>query len=142
MKKCLKCSADVFTHNYCYYHRGEYYREKKWFAQKAKKAIKKVSDKQKKVNQGKSAIKAKLMKESNGRCFFCGGKAVDLVHILRQGTEALLRDKIENCLVGCRDCHDTFDDGDFMTLKNIEKVLERMKKLDEMYYNRFINRKS
>ena len=139
-KKCKLCSANVFTHNYCYYHRGEYYKTQKWFAQKAKKAVKPVSDKQKKVNTAKAGIKDKLMKLNNRKCFFCGGRAVDLVHIIRQGAKAGLRDKEDNCIVGCRDCHKVFDDGDYTTLKNIDKVLERMKELDEMYYLRFIGR--
>ena len=118
------------------------YKERQWAKKKPQKAIKKVSDKQKKVNTAKAGIKDKLMKLNNRKCFFCGGRAVDLVHIIRQGAKAGLRDKEDNCILGCRSCHDTFDDGDYTTLKNIYKILERMKKLDEQYYNRFINRKS
>ena len=80
------------------------------------------------------------MEINNNKCFFCGGRAVDLIHIIRQGDSIKLRDDEENCLVGCRECHKEFDDGDFTTLKNIEKVLEKMKELDEKYYQRFIGR--
>ena len=144
-KKCIICSGDAFTSNkegeyYCYYHRWHVYKERRWAKKKPQKPIKRVSDKQKKVNRSKFTIKQKLMKLNNRRCFFCGGRAVDLVHIIRQGDTASLRDDEENCLVSCRYCHDIFDNGDFVTLKNIEKVLERMKKLDEKYYHRFITK--
>ena len=142
MKKCIICGNPVFSGDYCWYHRGHAYKDKEWARKKPQKIIRKVSDKQKKINISKSSIKSRLMEINNGKCFFCGGQAVDLVHIIRQGANGALRDQEENCLIGCRRCHDVFDNGNFRILKNIDKVLEKMKKLDEKYYNRFVNRKS
>ena len=47
-------------------------------------------------------------------------------------------------ILGCRECHDMFDNGDARKLEKFptfELVLNRMKKLDELYYNRFVRKR-
>ena len=65
---------------------------------------------------------------------------VDLVHIIRQSDSIPLQDDPRNLILGCRKCHKVFDDGsieEVMKLKGITPILERMKELDELYYNRY-----
>ena len=69
--------------------------------------------------------------------------SVDLVHIIRQSYSLALQDDPRNLILGCRKCHTVFDDGrieDVMKLKGITPILERMKELDEHYYNRYVFR--
>ena len=140
MKKCVICGGNVFSGDYCWYHRGYTYKDREWARKKPQKSVKKVSDKQKRVNSTKAKIKARLMALNKSRCFFCGGRAVDLVHIIRQGDTASLRDEEANCVIACRRCHDIFDNKNYTTLKNIDWALGIMEALDEKYYNRFVNR--
>jgi len=146
-KKCIICSGDAFTSNkegehYCYYHRWHVYKERGWARKKPQKPIKRVSDKQKIVNQSKFTIKQKLIALNGKRCFFCDRlfEHITLAHIIRQNADTKMRDEEENCILSCINCHDVFDNKDFRKLKNVEKVLERMKKLDEKYYHRFITK--
>ena len=47
-------------------------------------------------------------------------------------------------ILGCRECHDMFDNGDARKLEKFptfELVLNRMKKLDMYYYNRFVRKR-
>ena len=47
-------------------------------------------------------------------------------------------------ILGCRECHDMFDNGDARKLEKLptfEPVLNRMKKLDMYYYNRFVRKR-
>ena len=139
-RTCVKCGNKVFTGDYCYYHRGLAYKDRGWAKKKPQKAIRKVSEKQKKVNVAKSSIKSRLIAKNGKVCFFCEEKANDLVHIIRQSADLELRDAEDNCILACVECHDIFDNKDFRKLNNIDKVLKKMKKLDENYYNRFISR--
>lgn len=105
-----------------------------------------MSHKQRETNRQKTEIKKELIKEYGYRCFFCGEKTrqLDLVHLLRQGTELKQRINKRNCKLGCRACHVTFDDGtldEVMLLPFIHKALKIMKELDYHYWYRYTHRK-
>ena len=108
--------------------------------------IRPVSDRERHVIKAKMEIKRHLIEINGKRCFFCGHTFHDiqLVHLLRQGTEPMMKDKDYNCILGCQSCHDTFDNAsleEVRKLGNIDWVLEMMQAIDEKYYERFVNRK-
>ena len=108
--------------------------------------MKKVSDKQKDSNRIISEIKADKIKKLGRICLFCRRKVgnVDLVHIIRRSYSERLKTDKKNMILGCRECHDMFDNGDARKLEKFptfEFVLNRMKKLDELYYNRFVRKR-
>ena len=108
--------------------------------------MKKASDKQKKINSELSRIKAKKINKLGRICLFCRRKVsnVDLVHIIRQSYSEALKTDEKNVILGCRECHDTFDNGDARVLEKyptFELVLNRMKKLDIYYYNRYVRKR-
>ena len=90
-------------------------------------------------------IKADLIKETGKVCFFCEQtfSGVDLVHIIRQSYSTELSIEKRNCVLGCRAHHTIFDDGydqELRELPNLELVLDKMKAIDELYYNRFMDK--
>lgn len=108
--------------------------------------MKKVSDKQKDSNRIIAEIKAEKIKKLGRICLFCRRKvsSVDLVHIIRRSYSERLKTDEKNVILGCRECHDTFDNGDARELEKFptfEPVLNRMKKLDMYYYNRFVRKR-
>ena len=128
-KVCKKegCRNPPFSRGFCKYHRG--------YA-----PPRKTSKKQTAINQKKTSVKAKLRAANSNRCFFDGRPASDLVHLLRQGTQPLLRDETAYAVLGCRDCHTIFDDGtweEIENLPNIEWALEIMEAADPQYRYRF-----
>ena len=108
--------------------------------------MKKVSAKQGKINKELSRIKSEKIKKLGRICLFCRRKVgnVDLVHIIRRSYSERLKTDKKNMILGCRECHDVFDNGDARKLEKFptfELVLNRMKKLDELYYNRFVRKR-
>lgn len=106
------------------------------------KPIRRATEKKQAQYKEIARIKGGWQKERR-LCFFCQRKPFrDPVHIVRRSYSDDLYTNIENLIPGCGDCHTIFDDkpGLVHTLGNIDVVLERMKKLDESYYNRFIQR--
>ena len=104
--------------------------------------MKRQSDKQKKHNAIISKIKAKKIAKMGRRCIFCRNtfNDVDLVHIIRRSYSEALKADERNMVLGCRTCHAIFDDGDasgLLKYPTFEPILNRMKSLDEPYYNRF-----
>lgn len=101
-----------------------------------------LSAKKAKIQANQAKIKKDLIDDVGLYCMlgnhYAGG--VDLVHIIRQSYSIPLQDDPRNLILGCRKCHKVFDDGgidEVMKLKGIAPILERMKELDELYYNRY-----
>ena len=104
--------------------------------------MRKVSAKKAKIQANQARIKKELIEEYGSYCMlgnhFTVG--VQLVHIIRQSYSLDLQDDKRNCVLGCQEHHEIFDDGgidEVMKLKGIAPILERMKELDELYYNRY-----
>lgn len=90
-----------------------------------------------------SSIKKELQAEDN-ICFFCQQKYGEtLFHIIRKSESTKWKLMKANCVLACLECHHIIDHGtnsQRKTIKNLDKILEKMKKLDEMFYNRIINK--
>jgi len=108
-----------------------------------RKPINKVSSKQKLLNAALKIIRDEVFREQQSICYLCDTKyLLEGAHIIRRTASLdLYADK--NNIVGlCRRCHVVFDDGpllEFLSLKNASALLQRMKRLDELYYNRYLD---
>lgn len=110
-----------------------------------KTKLNKVSSSQAIRNRNVSKYKKTLIRRCGERCFICGKNAqIDLVHIIRRSYSSVLYDNEKNMILGCRTCHELFDDGDARQLLNYKPfsaILKRMKTLDEFYYNRYVSKR-
>lgn len=100
------------------------------------------SSKQKSAEAIIQKEKRRKISKMGNRCIFCRKHVahVDLVHIIRRSYSEALKINKRNMVLGCRTCHDMFDNGDALRLSKyttFEPLLNRMKSLDEYYYNRF-----
>jgi len=107
--------------------------------------LNKVSSSQVIKTRNVSKYKKALIRRVGERCFICGKNThVDLVHIIRRSYSSVLYDSERNMILGCRTCHELFDDGDASQLlkyKSFTAILKRMKTLDEFYYNRYVSKR-
>jgi hypothetical protein len=110
----------------------------KYKGRKSVAPINRCSDKKRLILQNQKQIKSKISR----LCIFCGMDACDPVHIIRQSDSIALQDDPANIVPGCRECHNTFDNGDVTTLKNLDKVLLLMSLLDYQYYLRFCDKRN
>lgn len=72
-------------------------------------------------------------------CCFCGeAPATDAAHLIRRSYSIALITNRENIVPACRECHDIFDNQKSKRhkLKNIKAIVEKIKSLDELYYNK------
>jgi len=107
--------------------------------------LRKVSPRKAKILANQARIKKELIEEHGLYCMLNNHYAsfVDNVHIIRQSYSEALQDNPYNIVLGCRHCHNIFDEApieEVMKLKGITPILERMKKMDELYYNRYVFR--
>ena len=101
-----------------------------------------MSAKKAKIQANQTQIKKELIEEYGSYCMLGNHYSdnIQLVHIIRQSYSLELQDDKRNCVLGCHNHHTIFDDGsieEVMKLKGITPILERMKELDEHYYNRY-----
>lgn len=76
-------------------------------------------------------------------CRFCGERpATDAAHLIRRSYSTSLITHLDNVEPACRICHDIFDNRPWEAkgLKNIDALLEKIKSMDEHYYNRLIQK--
>lgn len=107
--------------------------------------MRKVSPKKARILANQARIKKELIEEHGLYCMLNNHytSSVDNVHIIRQSYSKALQDDPYNIVLGCRHCHDIFDEApieEVMKLKGITPILERMKVMDELYYNRYVFR--
>jgi 5-methylcytosine-specific restriction endonuclease McrA len=109
--------------------------------------LKKVSDKQRKINIEIARIKADLYYK-DPRCFFCRKiftkDDLDSTHIVRRSYAQCLETEERNIILACRNHHNDFDSGtkeQRRALNNLDLVLDRMAELDYLYYVRFKDKK-
>ena len=95
----------------------------------------------------KLVIKKRELLKQGSSCFFClkpgDSKSLTLAHLIRRSysKEFILDDR--NLVLACMSCHTIYDDGYGLKLKflhNLDKALLRVKEMDELYYNRVIDR--
>ena len=96
--------------------------------------MKQVSRKQSKINRVLRDIKLKLVYESE-RCRLCGGKAVDLAHLLPRSLYPEYQTKEWNVTLLCRRCHVKFDED--KEFRQASKLGEHIRSIDEKAYNRY-----
>jgi len=110
---------------------------------KPRKPINKVSTKQKIRNTDLKVIKSEIIRDQQSICYCCETKQVlDGAHIIRRTANLEFYVDRRNLVGLCRRCHVLFDDGplvQFLKLPNSEKILQRMKELDELYFNRYLD---
>lgn len=81
--------------------------------------------------------------QENQMCRFCGERpATDAAHLIRRSYSSALITHLDNVEPACRTCHDIFDNRPWEAkrLKNIDALLEKIKSMDEHYYNRLIQK--
>lgn len=96
-------------------------------------------------NRRVAQIKRDLYSESV-KCYFCNATReiiyMDTVHLIRRSHAKGLIDCKENIVLGCRDCHDIFDNKfskwEKLNQGNLITALLRIKGMDELYFNRLI----
>ena len=96
--------------------------------------MKQVSRKQSKINRILRDIKTKLAYESE-RCRLCGGKAVDLAHLLPRSLYPEYQTKEWNVTLLCRRCHVKFDED--KEFRQASKLGEHIRSIDKKAYNRY-----
>ena len=152
MKLCKYCEKyPVFSHGYCKYHQ---YIWKKPVLRRNKPHTKPNSSKRymsttKKLSSKKQAIitfntihKKELQIINDNKCFFCGGKATDLMHIFPISLFVKYDKEEWNHILGCRSCHTIFDDGNHFTLNNSEFIIDMIQAVNIKYYYRLLNKKT
>lgn len=74
-------------------------------------------------------------------CFFCGtNQNLTNAHIIRRSYSQKLITNPDNIVKACLTCHDTLDQGiteEILKLRNLDKLIERMERLDYYYCQRF-----
>lgn len=106
------------------------------------KKVNKISDKQAEQNKILHTIYGVMDSNTNKKCFFCGSiNNLTHCHLIRRSYSQKLIVHPLNIVHACLDCHNKFDDYPLerVLLNNYDKALERIKMLDEDYYNRMIN---
>lgn len=101
------------------------------------KRINRMSDKKK--EQTKELHK--VYDGITGNCFFCGSpNNLTNAHIVRRSySERLITEK-DNIVHACMRCHNILDNGTVESIKqlpNLDKLMFKMKELDETYYELF-----
>lgn len=95
-----------------------------------KENMKKISTKQ----AAKNRTLMKIKRMMNDRCYFCGMKGCDLMHILPRSIFGEYMCEEWNLIIGCRSCHELFD-GNREFRRNqpdlFERVLEMVDKKDD-----------
>lgn len=152
MKLCKHCKKyPVFSHGYCKYHQWIWKktlrnankpRRDTIFPKRYTSTTKKLSSHKRDVLASNKKHKKHLQIINQNRCFFCGDKAHDLVHIFPVSLFVEYDDKQWNHILGCRTCHTTFDDGNPFTLNNIEFIIDMIQAVNIKYYYRLLNRKT
>jgi len=148
-KKCGidLCNNPLFARGYCIVHyRSEYLAKKS--ENVARKPIKKKSDKQVLIDKTIAKIKVKLLIKHNFTCQGCGRmfknpSFLDLSHIIRRSARPDLQTNIKACTIHCRDCHNKYDSGIIeqqITLDDFDITLEVIETLDELYFNRIMEK--
>jgi len=107
--------------------------------------LRKVSKKQSKSNQQVSKAKKQFLEsflDTYGYAFCCGcgasGGRIDISHLVPIGYNKSLESTVENLTLHCRSCHRIWQNQ----LEGVKDMfdyndnLERVKELDESYYNR------
>ena len=87
-------------------------------------------------------IEKELIAEGNTRCFFYPRKSASCYdHVISKAHNSSLIDCKENLVPISTEAHFIIDHGtneQIKELPNLFRYLEKMKKLDEKYYNRFM----
>jgi len=157
MKTCKEpgCKFPVFSAGFC---RKHLYRVEKYkmiqddFNNSSRKSpktkkhslgvkkIKPVGDKQYIINLKLSELKKQLIEENDGRCFFTGSKEnITLFHIFSRSGFPQYQTKKWNCLLANLIVHQVWDQGiwkNIIKIPRIEKLMIKIKKIDNRYYNR------
>jgi ribosomal protein L32 len=87
-----------------------------------------------------SGSKKKLLSKAP-HCFFCGvhnqRHRLDAVHLIRKSWSIALQDNPKNIVLGCRRCHEVFDDKPEIRdmLGNMGEVKDRVRQMDAQYYH-------
>jgi 5-methylcytosine-specific restriction endonuclease McrA len=144
MKKCLaeNCNeSKLFTHGYCYEHRGIYYKSK------GKDKIAPRSDKRKGQEVQYSKLRHQMLEDMNYdkvKCWFCGSKFHELpeLHHALGRTETLLTDE-DNLKPVHSECHHAYHSASIEQLQGVdwyEEFKERMKIEFPKIFNRENNK--
>ena len=144
------CRCFLYARGFCINHyRSEYLAKKAANSEKKpRKPIKKKSDKQVLIDKTIAKIKVKLLIKHNFTCQGCGRmfknpSFLDLSHIIRRSARPDLQTIIKACTIHCRDCHQKYDSGIIeqqITLDDFDITLEVIETLDELYFNRIMEK--
>lgn len=142
MKTCIvsDCQEPVFTHGYCYNHRGIYYKSK------GKDKIQPRSDKRVVQEKQYSKLRHEILDnlDHNSVCWFCGKHFEEYpeLHHAMGRTETMLTD-LDNLKPVHQECHFAYHNYGLDKLQSLEwyaKFVERMKEELPKIFNRESNK--